>query len=188
MPKDTNTWFFLLLSYSWKLTLKRAKKRKRYFYVRPEEMTLGVCHRLDRKSHYKLTPELELQLTTSTARAFSDRPPSWKKNLCLGGGKAVPTSLLGLGWEFLVLQPLQPGMCCWAVAAVGSGSSSLSCCWLLFFWWFMFLVVHKAHCMHCGHFRCSWKVCREKNSCTVKVSPVREQYQLTGMFIALVDQ
>lgn len=100
---------------------KREKKKrtKRYFNVRTEEITLGVCHRLDRKSHYRLTPELEFQLTTSTTRAFSfflsDRPPSWKKYLSLGEGKAVPTSLLALGWEFLVPQPLQPGMlgsCC----------------------------------------------------------------------------
>lgn len=67
MPKDKNA-------------QGKRKQRKKYFHVGTEETTLGVCHRLDRKSHYKLTPELEFQLTTSTTRAIAlfsaDRPPS----------------------------------------------------------------------------------------------------------------
>lgn len=144
------------------------RKRKRYFYVRTEEITLRVCHRLDRKSHYQLTPELEFQLTTSTTRAFTlfsqTGHPAERNTFPWVRGKLCPCPYWGLGGNSLSFSPSRQECAAEHSLQFGTSGSSLNCCWLLFLWWFMFLTVCKAHCMHCGHFRCSWKVCRKKKA------------------------
>lgn len=109
MHKDKNAWLFLLLLLP-KTHLKEGRrKRKRYFYVRTEEITLGVCHRLDRKSHYKLTPELEFQLTTSTTRAFTlfsqTGHPAERNTFPWVRGKLCPCHFWGLGGNSLSFSP-----------------------------------------------------------------------------------
>lgn len=109
MPKDKNAWFFLFLSYSWRLILKKEKEQKGTFMVRTEEITLGVCHRLDRKSHYKLTPELEFQLTTSTTRAFTlfsqTGHPAERNTFPWVRGKLCPHHCWDLGGNSLSISP-----------------------------------------------------------------------------------
>lgn len=116
-----------------KTHLKEGKrKRKRYFYVRTEEITLRVCHRLDRKSHYQLTPELEFQLTTSTTRAFTlfsqTGHPAERNTFPWVRGKLCPCPYWGLGGNSLSFSPSRQECAAEHSLQFGSSGSSLSCC------------------------------------------------------------
>lgn len=91
----------------------------------------GDCRRLNRKSHYKLNPELEFQLTTLTARAFTLffnlQTGHLDEKSTFARGESCAHVILGLQWNSRVLQPLHIEVCCSVVVIVGSS-------WALSLW------------------------------------------------------